>query len=522
MVQNNSEMAQLKKQIEAQQAIIESLKAELNWKNEQIALFKKTLFGKKSERTIISDQLQLELFNEAETYSTPLKIEPTLAYDTEKVKAHERKKKRGRNIDSLEVTKILLDLAEEDKIDPKTGQPLRCIGSNFRKELVHHKEYYEVIEYEQKVYARKDAEGNEEVIKKELPTAVIPGSFATSSLLASVIDKKFTQSLPLYRQEQTLERNGITLSRQTMANWMIKLHDMYFDVFVEHMHKQLLKAEYINVDETTLEVLELLKTEGRQNCYMWLYKTGRSEDKQMVIYRFENDRKYERVKNYLNGYSQVIQSDGYMAYQNLEGVKNMGCFAHLRRGFVEAIEAVPKGTDVKNSVTQRLVNLLDELFRLEKVYTKKYKNNYDQILQARLKDSLPVYNEFYDKVKEIYPYAVKKTHLYEALTYAINNEKHLSYFLEDGRVELSNNAAERSIKDFVIGRMNFLFSNSVLGAQASGSAYSIVASAKLNNLKPYDYIEYILNQMKGQKLTDELLETLMPWSSSLPKELYKK
>lgn len=522
MVQNNSEIAQLKKQIETQQAIIESLKAELNWKDEQIALFKKTLFGKKTERTIISDQLELNLFNEAETYSTLLKTEPSLNYDTQKVREHERKKKRSRNIDDLEVTKVLLDLAEEDKFDPITGESLRFIGSNFRKELVHHKEYYEVIEYEQKVYAKKDDQGNEELVKKAMPTAVIPGSFATPSLLASVIDKKFTQSLPLYRQEQALERNGITLSRQTMANWMIKLHDLYFDVFVEHMHKQLLKSEYLNVDETTLEVLELLKTEGRQNCYMWLYKTGRSEDKQMAIYRFENDRKHERVKNYLNGYTNVVQSDGYAAYQNLEGVTNMGCFAHLRRGFVEAIEAAPKGTDVKNSVTQRLVNLLDELFRLEKVYNKKYKNDYDQILKARLKDSLPIYNAFYEKVKEIYPYAVKKTHLYEALTYAINNEKCLSYFLEDGRVELSNNVAERCIKDFVIGRSNFLFSNSVLGAQASGSAYSIVVSAKLNNLKPYDYIEYILNQMKGQKLTDELLEAIMPWSTTLPKELYKK
>ena len=145
MVQNNSEIAQLKKQIETQQAIIESLKAELNWKDEQIALFKKTLFGKKTERTIISDQLELNLFNEAETYSTLLKTEPSLNYDTQKVREHERKKKRGRNIDDLEVTKVLLDLAEEDKYDPITGESLRCIGSNFRKELVHHKEYYEVI-----------------------------------------------------------------------------------------------------------------------------------------------------------------------------------------------------------------------------------------------------------------------------------------------------------------------------------------------------------------------------------------
>lgn len=521
MAEHDNETEQLKKQIAAQQAIIESLRAELNWKNEQIALFKKTLFGKKTERTVISDQLQLQLFNEAETYSTPIKIEPDLSVDTEKVRAHERKKKHGRTIDELEIKEVLLDLDEKDKIDPDTGNPLRCIGSNYRKELVHHKEYYEVIRYEQKVYAKQDEEGNDVLIKKELPSAVIPGSFATSSMLASIIDKKYTQSLPLYRQEQALERIGITLSRQTMANWMIKSYDLYFDVFVEHMHQHLLKSQYLNADESTLEVLELLKTEGRQNCYMWVYRTGRSEDKQMVIYRFENDRKHERVQQYLKGYHNIVQSDGYAAYHNLDGVINMGCFAHLRRGFTEAIEAAPKGTDIKNSVSQKLLNQLNKLFHLENEYNKHYKNDYDRILKARQEKSLPVYEEFYKLVKETYPYAVEKTHLHEALTYAINNERYLSYFLEDGRVELSNNVAERCVKSFIIGRKNFLFSNSVLGAQASGTIYSVVESAKLNNLKPYDYIEYILDEMKGKKLTDELLERLMPWSTTLPKELYK-
>lgn len=515
-----NENEQLKQQIEAQKAVIESLKAELSWKEEQLTLLKKALFGKKTERTVLEDQIQLNLFNEAETLSTPIKAEPELI--TETVKEHTRKKKHGRNIDDLEVRDVIIDLDEEDKVDPVTGKALRCIGSNFRKELVYHKAYYEVVRYEQKVYSKKGEYGEDIIVKKDMPAPVIPGSFATPSLLASVIDNKFTMSLPFYRQEQALERVGITLSRQTMANWIIKLHEMYFDAFVDHMHKQLLRCEYIMADETTLEVLELLKSEGRANCYMWVYKTGRSEDKQMVIYRFEPDRRHERVQNYLEGYHNVVQSDGYQAYANLDDVKNMGCFAHLRRGFVETIETAPKGTDVKNTVTQKLLNMLNKLFHNEKEFNKRYKKDYERILEARLKKSKPILDEFYEEVKNIYPYAVKKTHLYDALTYAINNEKYLRYFLEDGRVEISNNECEQMCKSFVIGRKNFLFSNSVHGAQASGNVYTIVTSAKLNNLKPYDYIEYILNQMKGKMLTVELLESLMPWSSTLPVELYKK
>ena len=151
----------------------------------------------------------------------------------------------------------------EDKTDPQTGKPLRLIGTNERKELVHHKEYYEVIKHIQYIYS---GEYDEEIettpmYKGDMPKAVITKSFASLSLLASILDKKYNLSLPLYRQEKALERIGITLSRQTMSNWIMKLYDLYFQEFVEYMHNQLLKCEYINADETKLEVLELKKSE---------------------------------------------------------------------------------------------------------------------------------------------------------------------------------------------------------------------------------------------------------------------
>lgn len=192
---------------------------------------------------------------------------------------------------------------------------------------------------------------------------------------------------------------------------------------------------------------------------MWVYKTGRSEEKKMVLYQFENDRKYDRASDYLEGFNGVIQSDVYQAYANIKDIKNMGCFAHLRRKLVE--------------------------------------------------------------VMDVAPHTPKKSHLDTAMTYAINNEKYLRYYIEDGRVKISNNSAERCCKSFVIGRKNFLFSNSINGAKASGAAYSIIESAKINGLKPYEYIEYILTRMTGNKLTTDLLEKIMPWSEELPKNLYK-
>lgn len=517
-MKNEERISQLEAELEAKNNVIESLKQELNYIHEQLVLYKKTLYGSRTEKTEIPNQLTLNIFNEAETEETPIKAEPELQV---RVSSHSRKKSRKRNIDDLPETVVEHDI--EDKTDPRTGKPLRLIGTNERKELVHHKEYYEVIRHVQYVYS---ADYDEEIettpmYKGDVPASVIPKSFASPSLLASILDKKFNLSLPLYRQEKALERVGITLSRQTMSNWIIKLYDLYFQTFVDYMHKELLKCSYINADETTLEVLELKKSEGRQDSYVWVYKTGRSEEKQMVLYQFENDRKHERASNFLEGYQGIIQSDGYKAYSNVEDVKNMGCFAHLRRKFVEVMDVAPKGTEIKETETYKMYQMLNKLFHLEKVYDKKYRNDFDRITEERKKNSLPVLDEFYQKVKAVYPHSVEKTHLHTALTYAINNEKYLRYYIEDGRVEISNNSAERCCKVFAIGRKNFLFSNSINGAKASGAAYSIIESAKMNKLKPYDYIEYILTKMAGNKLTENMLEEIMPWSKKLPKTLYR-
>ena len=168
-----------------------------------------------------------------------------------------------------------------------------------------------------------------------------------------------------------------------------------------------------------------------------------------------------------------------------------------------------------------MYQLINKRFYLEKVYDKKYKKDYDRITRERKTKSLPVFEEFYEIVKTVAPHTPKKSHLDKAMTYAINNEKYLRYYIEDGRVEISNNSAERCCKSFVIGRKNFLFSNSTNGAKASGEAYSIIESAKMNGLKPYEYIEYILKRMTENKLTVDLLEEIMPWSEELPKNQHK-
>lgn len=195
-MKKDKRIRQLEAELEAKNTVIESLKQELNYVREQLVLYKKTFYGSRSEKIEIPDQLTLNLFNEAETESTVLKTEPELQV---KVTSHSRKKSKKRGIEDLPETVVEHDL--EDKTDPQTGKPLRLIGTNERKELVHHKEYYEVIKHIQYVYS---GEYDEEIettpmYKGDMPKAVIPKSFASPSLLASILDKKYNLSLPLYR-----------------------------------------------------------------------------------------------------------------------------------------------------------------------------------------------------------------------------------------------------------------------------------------------------------------------------------
>ena len=511
----NLSQEELIKMINEKDRKIEVLTEQLNWYSQQVKLQQKKLFGSSSEKTVLPDQISL--FDEIELESTPIKTEPKLEEITYKRK--KKNNKRGLDISSLPTTTKIYDI--EDKNCPECGAPLRKIGENTRKELIYHPARYEVIEHVQYVYTCDKCEDDSiksKMYKADMKDSIIYKSFASPSLLSYIIDNKFNKALPLYRQEVMFSQIGLKLSRQTMANWMIKLHSEYFKRMTDYMHKILLQSEYLHADETTNQVLNVPNQKPTTKSYMWVYQSGRSEDKQIVHFIYENTRGHEHARKHLEGYHNILQSDGYQAYDNLDDIKHMGCWAHCRRKYSEALESAPAGTDLKGTASYRLLHKINKLFTLEKKLAGK---SYEEIKEIRQKEAKPIVDDFFNDVRECAKVAVGQTKLSKALTYSINQEESLRFYLEDGRVEVSNNRAENSIRPFCVGRRNWLFSNSIKGAEASASIYSLLETAKVNHLKPYDYFEYLLTILTEIDINDDKeLEKIMPWSKTLPKNVY--
>lgn len=511
----NLSQEELIKMINEKDKKIEVLTEQLNWYSQQIKLQQKKIFGSSSEKTVLPDQISL--FDEIELESTPIKPEPSLEEITYKRK--KKNKQRGIDISSLPMTKEIHDI--EDKNCPECGTPLRKIGENKRKELIYHPARYEVVEHIQYVYTcdQCDKEAVQSPIYKEpMKEPVIYKSFASPSLLSYIIDNKFNKSLPLYRQEVMFNQIGLKLSRQTMANWMVKLYDEYFKTITSHMHKVLLNSHYIHADETTVQVLKVPHQKATTKSYMWVYKSGRSEEKQIVVFKYENTRGHEHAKKHLEGYHHILQSDGYQAYEKLEGITHMGCWAHCRRKYTEALDSAPSGTDLKGTASYRLLHKINKLFQIEKENGDK---SYEDMKQIRQEKSKPLVDDFFEDVRECAKVAVNKTKLSESLKYSINQEEKSRVYLEDGRIEISNNRAENAIRPFCVGRRNWLFANTVQGAETSAAIYSLVETAKLNGLKIYEYFNYLLSSLIEIDHNDEkILEKCMPWSKELPDNVY--
>ena len=251
--------------------------------------------------------------------------------------------------------------------------------------------------------------------------------------------------------------------------------------------------------------------------------TGDHQAQQRRLYaaahgKAQAQKGHEHAQKHLEGYHHILQTDGYQAYEKLEGITHMGCWAHCRRKYKEALDSAPAGVDLKQTASYRLFHKINKLFQIEKENADR---SYEEIMQIRQVQSKPLVDDFFEDVRECAKVAVDKTKLSEALKYSINQEEKLRVYLEDGRIEISNNRAENAIRPFCVGRRNWLFTNTVQGAQTSAALYSLIETAKLNNLNPYEYFNYLLSSLTEIDINDEeALDNYMPWSKELPDNTY--
>ena len=483
---------------------------------EQNKMLQQRLFGRKSETRLEVADDQLTLFNEAEIESDRALPEPELEQIT-----YTRKKQKGkREIDfsGLPVETLIYALPENERICPDCGNSLHLCGHDvIRRELVVIPAEYKVREHTGEVWSCRNCEQHSEsvpMIKTMPPAPVIKGSgIASPSLVAHIANQKYCLALPLYRQEQEFSRNNINLSRQTMANWLIYVSEHWLSPVYQALKSQLVAAEILHADETTVQVLNEEGKKPESKSYMWLYRTSGDTDRPIVLYEYQPNRKHENAKTFLNGFSGYLHADGYGAYHNLPpGIIPVGCWSHVRRKFADILKSLPDYNKA-GSIPMRGKEYCDTLFDLEREFADL---SFDERLKKRQELSKPVMDAFFAwaEASRTSIFATPQSVTGKALAYALGERKHLEVVLLDGRLEISNNRAERSIKPFFIGRKNWIFANSEKGATASSMIYSIVETAKENNLKPYDYLKYIFETAPNFEIGDSAqIEKLLPWNA---------
>ncbi len=335
------------------------------------------------------------------------------------------------------------------------------------------------------------------MVKAPKEKNIIPGSFATPEAVAHIMTQKFVMGCPLYRQEQDLNRRGIPLSRQTMSNWILRATENDLTPVYEQMHKELLRREVLHADETTLQVLHEPGKAPQSESYMWLYRTSGDTNKPIVLYEYQPGRGAKHPEAFLKGFKGYLHTDGYAGYHNLpEEITVVGCWAHARRKFDEAVRSLPKGKAKGSSASQGLT-YCNLLFRMEQEIADK---TAEERYEERLKQAKPVLDAMFAWANS--RTAAPKSALGKALNYLKEQWPYLTNYLKDGRLELSNNRAERSIKPFVIDRKNFLFANTPKGAAGSAVMFSLIQTTMENGLDPYRYLTWLMHTANHADLTD--------------------
>ena len=498
----------------------EQLRQTVQWLMEQLKLRKHQQFGASSEQTPLEQLCCNEfLFNEAEAVADLSAPEPAITT----VKAHTRAKTRlttDKLPEDLPVEEVIHELPEGDCVCPDCGNPLHKMGQETRDELKLVPAKAVILRHVRYTYACRDCEKNSDhvpIVKADMPEPVIKGGFASPEAIAHIAAQKYFMASPLYRQEQEWAQNGILLSRQTQANWLIKASELWLEPVYEALKTRLLSRGVLHTDETTNQVLHEPGKTPQSKSYMWLYRTSGDAEHQFVLYEYQPDRKARHPAEFLKNYTGYLHADGYDGYHSLpDNIIVVGCWAHLRRKFADILKTIPKekwaGTDAWVGITY-----CDKLFLLEKQFSSLTP---EDRCKERERLSKPLIDEFYCWIEKLD--ALPKNLLGQARHYALSQKKYLLRYLLDGRLEISNNRAERSIKPFVIGRKNWLFCNTVNGAQSSAVYYSLIVTAKENGLNPYEYLTWVLTNAPnlGKPGYVASNEDFLPGSAAIPAKVY--
>jgi len=474
-----------------------------------IRLLKNEIFGSKSEKRPRPDDKQVPLFDEFET----IVDETAEAKEEEKVAvpAHSRAK-RGRKPLPADLPRedIVHDISDAEK-NCTCGARCECIGQEVSEKLVYVPAELKVERHIRLKYACRECEGVEDdgptVKIAPVPAQLIPKGVATSGLVAQIVTSKFEDALPLYRQEKIFSRLGIDLSRATMAGWMIKVADRAGPI-LQLFENEIRSGPFVNIDETPVQVLNEPDRPNTSKSYMWIFRGG-DPDHPSLVYRYHPSRAGQVPLQFLNDYKGFVQTDGYNGYEALgrqSGITLVGCWYHARRKFSAVIKA--KAHPNKQHNAEKALDYIGQLYAIEK-QARKQQLNAEQIRELRQQKAQPVLDEFKDWLDQTIVTTPPKGLLGKAVNYTLKFWKRLIRYVDDGRLRPDNNLAENAIRPFVVGRKNWLFSAHPNGAAASAALYSIIETAKANELKPYFYLRYLFDNLPFAQ-TEADFKNLLP------------
>ena len=468
------------KSLSREELIEEILKqqTEYNVLLERLTAFNSNTFGRKSEQMEYDGQESL--FNEVEAVCEESGEEPEFEDIT-----YKRKKqagKREQDLSGFPTTVINHELPVEKLAELFGENGWKRLPDQVYRKLEMHPAQYEVFEHHVAVYASKS---EDKIVKAPHPVEMLNNSVATPSLVAAVMNAKYTNAMPLYRIEQEFERSDVAISRQVMANWVNRSSERYLSLLFDRMHQELLKDDY------------------------------------------QKTRNGDHAIEFLKGFSGYLECDGFSGYRKMdrlvEEVSVACCWAHARRDFADAVKSYgEKKAGVQDTLAYRALEKIARIYLLDEKFKKLPPQERKKRRQTTVK---PRVDAFFAWVKEHRNDVPPKGKTGEGFTYCLNAEKYLRLFLDDGLIPIDNSASERAIRPFTVGRKNWQLIDTINGAKASAIVYSIVETAKANNLKPYEYLRHLLTELPqrlDQKSSDFNLDDLLPWSSDLPDACKKK
>lgn len=408
--------------------------------------------------------------------------------------------------------RINYELPEHDRFCPCCHGAIQAIGEEITEQLTVIPAQYKVLQHARKKYVCRKcskfvtAPGPRPLIEKS--------SYASADFLAHVAVSKYQFGLPFYRQEAIFEQQGLSFNRTTLANLMIGCSDKLAALH-ETLRTELLGQGVIHADETSLQVLKEPGRKPQSKSQLWLYRSGEGAEQPVVLFEYQMTRQGAHPRNFLNiggkrPFTGYLQVDGYAGYNGMSGVTRVGCMAHVRRKFMAVVKALP--SHVTGSHAHHAVELIGKLYNIErKIKGSPYRNRH----KARQEESVPILDKFKTWLDDMHPKVTPGSGLGGAIRYAREQWDAVVRYVDDGRLSIDNNIAEREMKAVVIGRKNWLFADSMNGAHANAIMYSLVQTAKANGIDPFGYLKYVIETMPKLRTASDV-QSLLPWNMPRP------